>query len=65
MVIMQKISRYAPATRRMQKGIKRCPCPCVRASVRESVRASVRPFVHHLSGFFVSASPPTILPKSF
>ena len=40
---------YAPAIRRMRKGIKRCPCPSVRLSVRPSVRpcvrASVRPSV--------------------
>ena len=48
---------YAPSIRRMRQGIKRCPCP--------SVRASVRPFVHHLSGYFVSATPPTIWSQSF
>ena len=38
---------YAPAIRRMRKGIKRCPCPsvrpCVRPSVCASLCASVRP----------------------
>ena len=29
---------YAPAIRRMRKGIKRCPCPSVRPSVRPSFR---------------------------
>ena len=51
---------YAPAIRRMRKGIKRCPCPSVRLSVRPCVRPCVPPFVHHLSGYFVSATPPTI-----
>ena len=48
---------YAPAIRRMQKGIKRCPCP--------SVRPCVLPFVHHLGRYFVSATPPTIFSQSF
>ena len=39
--------------------------PCVRACVRPCVRPSVRPFVHRLSGYFVSATPPTILSQSF
>ena len=48
-VIMEKtvlplfLCCYAPAIRRMRKGIKRCPCPSVRPSVRASVRPSVRP----------------------
>ena len=33
---------YAPAIRRMRKGIKRCPCPSVRACVCLSVCLSVR-----------------------
>ena len=33
---------YAPAIRRMRKGIKRCPCPCVCPCV-PSVSPSVRP----------------------
>ena len=44
----------------------------VRASVRPSVSVrpsgvcpSFGPFVHHLSGYFVSATPPTILSQSF
>ena len=36
-----------------------------RPSVRPCVRLSLRPFVHHLSGYFVSATPPTILSQSF
>ena len=48
---------YAPAIRRMRKGIKRCPCP--------SVRPCVLPFVHHLGRYFVSATPPTIFSQSF
>ena len=52
---------YAPAIRRMRKGIKRCPCP----SVRLSVRPCVLPFVHHLGRYFVSATPPTIFPNPF
>ena len=36
---------YAPAIRRMRKGIKRCPCPSVRACVRACVRPSVRPSI--------------------
>ena len=51
---------YAPAIRRMRKGIKRCPCPSVRPSVRPCVRPCVFPFVHHLGRYFVSATPPTI-----
>ena len=34
---------YAPDIRRMRKGIKRCPCPSVRACVCASFCASVRP----------------------
>ena len=33
---------YAPAIRRMRKGIKLCPCPSVRPSVHACVRASFR-----------------------
>ena len=50
-------AHYAPAIRRMRKGIKRCPCP--------SVRPCVLPFVHHLGRYFVSATPPTIFPNPF
>ena len=39
--------------------------PCVRPSVRPCVHLSVRLFVHHYSGYFVSATPPTILSQSF
>ena len=35
------------------------------ASICLSVRPSVRTFVHILSGYFVSATPPTILSQSF
>ena len=56
---------YAPAIRRMRKGIKRCPCPSVRPSVCPSVRPCVLPFVHHLGRYFVSATPPTIFSQSF
>ena len=56
---------YAPAIRRMRKGIKRCPCPSVRLSVRPSVCPWVLPFVHHLGRYFVSATPPTIFSQSF
>ena len=35
-------SFYAPAIRRMRKGIKRCPCPSV-TSVGPCMRPSVRP----------------------
>ena len=52
---------YAPAIRRMRKGIKSCPCP----SVCPSVRPCVLPFVHHLSRYFVSATPPTVFPNPF
>ena len=37
----------------------------VRPSVRPCVRPCVLPFVHHLGGYFVSATPPTILPNPF
>ena len=37
--------RYAPAIRRMRKGIKHYPCPSVRPSVCPSVRPCVRPSV--------------------
>ena len=33
---------YAPAIRIMRKGIKRCPCPCMRACVCASVRPSFK-----------------------
>ena len=56
---------YAPAIRRMRKGIKRCPCPSVRLPVRPCVRPCVLPFVHHLGRYFVSATPPTIFSQSF
>ena len=42
MILITVSHIYAPAIRRMRKGIKRCPCPCVRASVRASVRGCVR-----------------------
>ena len=35
------------------------------AHVRAYVCPSLRPFVHHLSGYFVSATPRTILSQSF
>ena len=35
-------SFYAPAIRRMRKGIKRCPCPSVRACICASVRPSFK-----------------------
>ena len=38
-----QINFYAPAIRRMRKGIKRCPCLSVRPFVRASFCASVRP----------------------
>ena len=41
------LSQYAPAIRRMWKGIKRCPCPSVRLSVRPCVRPCVLPFVQN------------------
>ena len=43
MIIFRCISFYAPAIRRMRKGIKRCPCPSVRAFVRTCVLLCVRP----------------------
>ena len=39
---MVKPLSYAPAFRRMRKGIKRCPCPSVRPSSCPSVRPSFK-----------------------
>ena len=49
----------------MPPSFKECRRALSVVHVHACVRASVRPSVHHLSGYFVSATPPTILAQSF